>query len=105
MPIDYDLLAAKMSALQGPYRDWLARDVLHYLVDAQNRYHQPDFDHERLFFHIHKLKGTGATYGFDAISLQAAPLHDALSDGTADLQTIHKMLGGLITACEHAIHS
>ncbi len=102
MPIDHSAIAEKMEALRAPYRAWLATDMVPYLADARTHYGAPGFDEERLMFLVHRLKGTGATYGYNAISLQAAPLHDALSDGGADIQTIHTMLTGLMTACEQA---
>lgn len=105
MPISPNELANKIAALRAPYRAWVQAEALASLTAAMAGYGHDDFDHTRFFFLVHRLKGSGATYGFNTISLKAAVLHDALSESEHDPATLHAMIGALRQACEEAIHS
>lgn len=99
--------AEKLAQIRAPYCAWLQSAAVGQLQQALEQLATGPLDsvqYDALLHLVHRLKGTGATYGFDAISLQATPLHDALSNHITDIPILVPLIDALVHACADAAH-
>src|SRR5580692_1661230 len=87
-----------MTALKGLYLKQLKERLTtleQTLVDLQldQKNHT---GYESLQFEVHRLNGTGATYGFPKISHAASALEDQLRSENPQARTVVKLLGVLV---------